>query len=62
MAQIFEFPTAQSRGNSNAHTMSGVPGEVVIFPGIRYERAEDRGTAKSKRRPNTRRDTLEFEE
>jgi hypothetical protein len=62
MAQIFEFPAAQPRASSNAHTMSGVPGEVVMFPGIRYERMDEHAVAKSKKRPSARRDMLEFED
>ena len=62
MAQILDFPASQSRASSNAHTMSGVPGEVVVFPGIRYERVEDLASSKSKKRPGTRRDLLELED
>lgn len=62
MAQIFEFPASLTRASSNAHTMSGIPGEVVIFPGVRYERLDDKPSARAKRRPSTRRDMLELED
>lgn len=62
MAQILDFPASQSRASSNAHTMSGIPGEVVIFPGVRYDRIDDAAPAKSKKRPGTRRDLLELED
>lgn len=61
MAQILDFPGSQSRASSNAHTMSGIPGEVVIFPGIRYER-DGTQSSKAKKRPSARRDMLELED
>lgn len=63
MAQILDFPAVQMRASSNAHTMSGIPGEVVLFPGIRYERPDDtKSSAKSAKRPGARRDRLELED
>ncbi len=62
MAQILDFPASHSRASSNAHTMSGVPGEIVMFPGVRYERIDDVAPTKSRKRPGTRRDLLELED
>jgi hypothetical protein len=63
MAQIFDFPASQSRASSNAHTMSGIAGEVVLFPGVRYDRIEeDAAPSKAKKRPGARRDLLELED
>lgn len=61
MATIIEFRASQSRASSNAHTLSGVPGEIVVFPGVRYDRVDDQVVSRSKQRP-TRRDMLELEE
>ena len=63
MAQILDFPALQMRASSNAHTMSGIPGEVVLFPGVRYERIDEAAAAaKSSKRPGARRDRLELED
>lgn len=62
MAQILDFPALQMRASSNAHTMSGIPGEVVLFPGVRYERIDEAASAKSAKRPGARRDRLELED
>jgi hypothetical protein len=41
--------------------MSGIPGEVVLFPGVRYDRVEEPSSASSRKRPS-RRDMLELED
>lgn len=64
MAQILDFPASLQRAGSNVHTMSGIPGEVVLFPGVRYDRsgvASDAPKAK-KHSSATRRDMLELED
>lgn len=61
MATIIEFRTSQSRSSSTAHTMSGIPGEVVMFPGVRYEQMDAASPQTAKKR-STRRDVLELED
>jgi hypothetical protein len=60
MATILEFPASHTRASST-HTMSGHLAQVVIFPGVRYERVEI-PEAKPRKRPSTRRDHLELED
>lgn len=64
MATILEFPATLMRGQSGA-ALSGVAAEVVIFPGIRYQRCEETAAAapaKSRKRPAQRRDLLELDD
>jgi hypothetical protein len=61
MATILEFPASLARTSGSAHTMAGVAAQVVIFPGVRYERV-DIADAKPRKRPAARRDHLELED
>lgn len=61
MATILEFPASQARTSSSSHSMAGDMAQVVIFPGVRYERVEI-ATAKPRKRPAARRDHLELED
>jgi hypothetical protein len=61
MATILEFRSAPRPAPASQFAMeSGQMAEIVFFPGIRYERAEEEKTTKPKR---TRRqhDTIEIE-
>lgn len=60
MATILEFPASLARTGSSAHTMAG-SAQVVIFPGVRYERVEI-AEAKPSKRQAARRDHLELED
>lgn len=69
MATILEFTPTPSR--VGAGTLSGVAAEVVLFPGVRYERcdiepqpqSETASEARPKKRGfNARRDLLELED
>ncbi|HRN89585.1 hypothetical protein [Hyphomicrobium sp.] len=64
MASILEFRTlpASARPRSVADGAKG-PAEIVLFPGVRYERmTEDEAPAqKSRSRARTQRDLLELD-
>jgi len=38
MAQILSFRTPEYRSSEGSAPRAGVPAEVIIFPGVRYER------------------------
>ncbi|HPG89594.1 MAG TPA: hypothetical protein PLD46_08060 [Hyphomicrobium sp.] len=59
MATILEFRQDQ-RSNSLPVHGSGRSGEIVFFPGVRYERAEETSRQRTKRR-SRRRDRLEID-
>lgn len=61
MATILEFPASLARGQSSG-ALSGVPAEVVMFPGVRYEQFEAAQKVAAKKRPSSRRDHLELED
>lgn len=61
MATILEFRQEQRSSISSASGNGlGRPAEIVFFPGVRYERAEETPT-RGKRRQQRRRDRLEIE-
>lgn len=62
MAQILSFRTPEFRADSAAGRREGFSAEVILFPGVRYERwSEQDATAASAERGNTR-DVLELAE
>jgi hypothetical protein len=64
MAQILSFRTPEYRSSGGADPSAGVSAEVIIFPGVRYERWDEahavtRASADERR---TRRDVIELAE
>ena len=64
MAQILSFRTPEYRSSDSAGTSAGASAEVIIFPGVRYERWEEAHavTSTSADERRTRRDVLELAE
>lgn len=64
MAQILSFRTPEYRSSDSAGTSAGVSAEVIIFPGVRYERWDEAHavTSASADERRTRRDVLELAE
>ena len=64
MAQILSFRTPEFRSSDGAGMSAGVSAEVIIFPGVRYERWEESHavTSASVDDRRTRRDVLELAE
>lgn len=63
MATIFEFPETAQRSSGEPSVLSGGSAEIVIFPGVRYERAEDNEEHRRLQRCHARqRDLLELED
>jgi hypothetical protein len=64
MAQILSFRTQEYRSSEGTSPRTGVPAEVIIFPGVRYERWDEAHavplTSGEERR--TSRDVLELAE
>lgn len=60
MATILEFRYLPRSGAASHSRTSSLTGEIVFFPGVRYERHAEPDDAKAKR-GKCRRDTLEFE-
>lgn len=56
MATILEF---RQRSGSRSHVLQETPAEIVLFPGIRYERWDDAPPPKARKRAK-RRDRLEI--
>lgn len=64
MAQILSFRTPEFRSSEGTSPRAGVSAQVIIFPGIRYERWDEAhavSTAMSDQRRATR-DVLELAE
>jgi hypothetical protein len=59
MATILEFRQDQRTRASSKNGISG-SGEIVFFPGVRYERNEETARSRAKRRQR-RRDRLEID-
>lgn len=57
MAHIVEFRPPSSRGERRPRADAATAAEIILFPGVRYERWGDCGAAGAKRR---KRDTLEL--
>ena len=64
MAQILSFRTPEFRSSDGAGTSAGVSAQVIIFPGVRYERWEEAHavTSASADQRRTSRDVLELAE
>lgn len=58
MATILEF---RRKVSPRSHVLDGAPAEIVLFPGIRYERWEDTPNPKMRKRAK-RRDRLEIKD
>lgn len=59
MATILEF---RRKAGSRSHVLDGAPAEIVLFPGIRYERWEDDTPKPKMRKRAKRRDRLEIKD
>jgi hypothetical protein len=64
MAQILSFRTPEYRSSETSGPRGGVPAEVIIFPGVRYERwdAAHAVPIKSGEERRSSRDVLELAE
>lgn len=64
MAQILSFRTPEYRTSEGPAPRAGVAAEVIIFPGVRYERWEEAHavTRASAEELRTSRDVLELAE
>jgi hypothetical protein len=64
MAQILSFRTPEFRTGDSTATIAGGSAEVIIFPGVRYERWEEAHavTSAPADERQTRRDVLELAE
>lgn len=62
MATIYEFRTG-ARTSSLVARMSGASAEIVFFPGVRYERYDEKTEqAEKPKRKTRRRDKIELAE
>jgi hypothetical protein len=61
MATIVEFRASQSRYQTASRPAYGASAEIVIFPGVRYERWAEPAEAPSPRKKRPR-DTIEIDE
>jgi hypothetical protein len=64
MAQILSFRTPEYRSSESASVRVGVAAEVIIFPGVRYERWDEAHAVPiaSVEERRTSRDVLELAE
>jgi hypothetical protein len=63
MATILEFRDRSTRTDvTSGKTVRGGPAEVVIFPGVRYERYEEPRPARTKSRRSRQHDRIELED
>ena len=64
MAQILSFRTPEYRSGDSAGARAGASAQVIIFPGVRYERWEEAhaATRASADERRTSRDVLELAE
>jgi hypothetical protein len=68
MAKILAFHPGEMRRDASALASDGASAEVIVFPGVRYERWDDAENAHSqlqsgkKRGRDRRRDVLELAE
>jgi hypothetical protein len=62
MAQILSFRTPEFRSNDVAERRDGASAEVILFPGVRYERWRDEGAAAGGTERRRDRDVLELAE
>jgi hypothetical protein len=62
MAQILSFRTPEFRSSEGAGVSAGVSAQVIIFPGVRYERWDEAHAVSSASADERRRDVLELAE
>ena len=62
MAQILSFRTPEYRSSDAGARRAGISAEVILFPGVRYERWGDRDAAAVSRDRDASRDVLELAE
>jgi hypothetical protein len=64
MAQILSFRTPEFRSSEGTSPRAGISAQVIIFPGIRYERWDEAHavTSNSSEQRHTSRDVLELAE
>ena len=64
MAQILSFRTPEFRSSEGTGPRAGISAQVIIFPGIRYERWDEAHavTSNSSEQRHTSRDVLELAE
>ena len=61
MAQILSFRTPELRGTGTAGRREGSSAEVILFPGVRYERWADRDAPPSSDAHSVTRDVIELD-
>ena len=64
MAQILSFRTPEFRSSEGTRQRAGISAQVIIFPGIRYERWDEAHavTSNASEQRRTSRDVLELAE
>ena len=64
MAQILSFRTPEFRSSEGTGPRAGISAQVIIFPGLRYERWDEAHavTSNSSEQRHTSRDVLELAE
>lgn len=60
MATILEFRALSEDGVARSRRRKGRTAEIVIFPGVRYERWRDQEPASEINKPRTPRDVLKL--
>lgn len=60
MAQILSFRTPELRNGRNASRQQGDSAQVILFPGIRYERWADRDQSPNGDQRAATRDVIEL--
>ena len=60
MATILKFRASDDDGTTRSRRRKGRTAEIVIFPGVRYERWRDTEPAKESSKPSTARDVLKL--
>ena len=62
MAQILSFRTSEFRSTDAGARRAGISAEVILFPGVRYERWGERDAAAASADRDAARDVLELAE
>jgi hypothetical protein len=62
MAQILSFRTPEFRSSDAGARRAGISAEVILFPGVRYERWGDHDAAATSADRDASRDVLELAE
>lgn len=60
MATILQFRASDEEAASRSRRRKGRSAEIVIFPGVRYERWRDAEPSKETSKPGTPRDVLKL--